>query len=234
VSSLASFLTSSAAASTYALKTSLDTLQSGLSTYLKVADAASTYLAKTDAATTYSTPAAVADMLDGTYSTPQGTLDVIPRLLVNSSFQLVGSGMRLTYFTPYRTITVSNMTIFNTTAGSGQTLARLGIYLVTDSATTLVARTASDTTLCTVANSYNTRPLSAAGGFPASYTFQSGQRYAASLVFVGGTQPTLASCLPTLGIATPYLAGGATGQSDLPATVTTNSPGTVMLWFRFT
>jgi hypothetical protein len=247
-SSLANYLTSASAASTYATQSSLSSyvtsssLTSTLSGYVTttaasayaLATSLSSYLTTAAASTTYVSQ----DALDGVFSTPSGTVDIIPRVVVNSSLATTSGAIRLTYFTPYRSMTVSQATIYVTAAGSGYTLARMGLYTVDGSGNhTLVARTASDTTIGTTSNSLSTRSFATAGSYPASYSLVSGQRYALAAVFVSGSQPTLTACLPNLSSGTPTLAAGVTAQTDLPASIPSTHPnlftGSVMIWGRF-
>lgn len=92
-------------------------------------------------------------------------------------------------FTPARTISLSNLWVMSRgTAAVGTTLARLGLFTV-DAAgnATLVARTASDTTILSGTFAQYQRALDTTGGYPASYTVVAGKRYAIGLLVVGAT-----------------------------------------------
>lgn len=82
------------------------------------------------------------------------------------------------------------------TASTGLTLARMGVYSVniSTSIATLVARTATDTTLWGTGSTVYTRTLNTAGGYPASYDVTAGSWYAFALIAVGGA-PGNVSCL---------------------------------------
>lgn len=124
----------------------------------------------------------------------------------------------LTFFTPLASITISQILMSSgAVASSGLTLARMGLYTVTESAATLVARTASDTTLFAATNTAYTRSLATAGGFPASYTLTAGTRYAVGVIQVGTTPAQLVGKFSQLAVAplTPRITAAVFGQSDL-------------------
>jgi hypothetical protein len=111
-------------------------------------------------------------------------LDVFSRSIVVSTITLVSGQARVVYFTPPYDITVSEITfISGTTASSGLTLARFGLYDPTE----LVARTASDTTLFNSTATAYTRSFDTAGGFPATFDLVAGTRYGVGFIFVGTT-----------------------------------------------
>lgn len=124
------------------------------------------------------------------------------------------------------TITKLGMPLTDTGATTGLTFCRLGIYTVnvaTDTLT-LVARTANDTTFGNNGNA--TVPqlaLSTVGGYPASYTFVPGQRYAFAGLITGTTPPGLFSRPQAGGLTLlkPRINSYAFGQSDLPASIVT-------------
>lgn len=100
-----------------------------------------------------------------------------------------GSGNVIhTRIVPHRDITVSNISFTNTTTvSSGLTLCRFGIYTRSGTTFTLVARTASDTTLFNSASTKYTRALNTTGGYPATYTMTAGTEYWVSVIQVGTT-----------------------------------------------
>jgi hypothetical protein len=135
----------------------------------------------------------------------------------------------MAFFTPVTTITVSQIAMSNSTGAvaAGLTLARMGIYTYpTEGGTaTLVARTASDTSLFAATNTTYTRSLDTAGGYPSTYTLNAGTRYGVAYICVGTTQPQLIgrTVLTAVGVLPPRLSGGSTtGLSDLPASFTPN------------
>jgi hypothetical protein len=146
----------------------------------------------------------------------------------------------LTYFTPLRTVTVSEITMRTASpAASGLTLARMGLYSVDPNGdATLVARTASDTTLFAATFTTYTRSFSTADSFPATYTLAAGQRYASAFVTTGTTMPALVS-VPGNGAINalpPRAGGGITSQTDLLTTYTDSSVVTsaASFWARLT
>ena len=126
------------------------------------------------------------------------------------------------FFTPLVTTTVSSVAMANgSTVAAGLTFARMGLYTYDETTVTLVARTASDTTLFTTASTLYTRSFDTTGGYPATYTLQAGQRYGLALLCVGTTMPTIfygSVSAGFLAAATPRLSGIVGGLSDLPAT----------------
>jgi hypothetical protein len=166
---------------------------------------------------TYATLAAAA-------SQPASTLDIYPRGEASSLTIGPASGsVFFTWFTPATTFTVSAITMASgSTAASGLTLCRFGIYTFDETTATLVARTASDTTIFGAVNSSYQRSLSTVGGFPATYTLTAGTRYGVGVAIVGTTAPTLAGKVVAVGVSTlsPKTNGTITGQSDLPTSVT--------------
>jgi hypothetical protein len=141
-----------------------------------------------------------------------------------------------TFFTPATTLTVSTITVFSTgTAASGLTLARMGLYTFDGSTATLVARTASDTTLFAATYTTYIRSFDTTGGYPATYTLQAGQRYAFALVLTGTTMPQLlgvTSANASTYALTPRFTGVVTSQTDLPITQTAFSTSSLALYGR--
>lgn len=142
------------------------------------------------------------------------------------------------FFTPLTTITVSQITMgCHSAAASGLTLARMGLYTFDESVATLVARTASDTTLFTATRTLYTRSLDTAGGYPATYTLQAGVRYGVAVIAVGTTGPSLSgigSLAEITGLA-PRVAASRASQTDLPASVSNAAFGlgaTLYPWAR--
>lgn len=169
-------------------------------------------------------------------SMPTTAVETFPRMAI--SFLVVTSGNVLySFFTPLTTLTVSQVTMLSgATAASGLTLARMGLVTF-DEATgtaTLVAQTASDTTLFTSTRTAFTRSFSTAGGFPATYTLNAGTRYGVALLCVGTTMPTIQgnSGIAEMSALTPRLSAIRTSQSDL-STVTVSSAQSQVLYARF-
>jgi hypothetical protein len=159
---------------------------------------------------------------------PSAAVDIFPRGEAGIQTVAPASGtVWITFFTPATTITVSSITIASGTgtAASGLTLARMGLYTFDETTATLVARTASDTTLFgSTVTSYQ-RSFSTVGSFPSSYQCVGGTRYGAAVVCVGTTPPTLACRAVNIGIAamSPRMSAQIAGQSDLPTSSTITS-----------
>lgn len=111
-------------------------------------------------------------------------------------------------------------------AAAGLTVARMGIYSLTGTTYTLLARTASDTTLGAATNTEYSRALSTTGtrqdssAFPASLTLTPGQIYALAVIYVGTTMPNLSQGGTGMSTTMGARAGSryVSGQSDLPLT----------------
>ena len=153
-------------------------------------------------------------------SQPSTAIETFPRShLVFSGSLLVSGQVIFVFFTPLVTTTVSQISMgVVSTAASGLTLARMGLFTFNESTATLVARTASDTTLFTQTRTVYTRSFdSSSGGFPATYTLTAGTRYGVGVIAVGATMPLLSGTTPPFEIASlpPKLSAARSGQSDL-------------------
>ena len=177
---------------------------------------------------TYSTMAA-------SFNTPSNAVDIYPRGEAYSAAIPVTSGyVRAVFFTPTRTMTVSSITMASgATLASGLTTAQMALYSFNETTATLLARTASDTSLFTASETSYTRSFLESGGYPATYTLQAGSRYAVGAYLVGTTMPTL------FGKAT--AAGGSaitprtSGLSSFSATLLTSwtvSANIYLAWAR--
>lgn len=155
-------------------------------------------------------------------STGLSYIDVLDRALVTTSAAPVSSAEYWTFFTAPYALTVSQIAMMNATAFSGVTLARMGLYTMDSAgAGTLVARTASDTTLFNVALTLYTRSFDTTGGFPASYTLVAGQRYATAVCVTATTLGNIQSTPTANGtgaLVQPRIQGVRTGALDLVLT----------------
>lgn len=151
-------------------------------------------------------------------------LETVPRVMATTSTTLASGSIRFTQVVPVQDITVSSISFASTTiVSSGLTLARFGIYAISGSNLSLVARTASDTTIFNSATTIYTRSLDTTGGYPASYTMTAGTRYYIALITVGttaGAYTTTANIGAALAGLSPVLAYSLASQSDLPTTST--------------
>lgn len=128
-----------------------------------------------------------------------------------------------TYFTPTtpQPPITKLATVVDATAAATTTLARMGLYsIAANGDATLVARTASDTTLWNATNTEFERVLSTTGGYPAAYSLIPGQRYASATIDVGTTVPAMAGVSGGNFKMTPRRTAIITGQTDLAASYT--------------
>ena len=174
--------------------------------------------------------------LAGNLNQSLSVVDVYPRT-GNSSATVSSGTAYLTFFTPMWSATISSLSIVSaTTAASGTSLARIGLYTFDGTTATLVARTDSDTSLLSTTNTVLTRALSTTGGYPSTYTLQAGTRYALGFIFVGATPGTVytafASLPAAIGALAPRVGGAVPLQSDLPNTGTSFTATTVIPWGR--
>jgi hypothetical protein len=126
-----------------------------------------------------------------------------------------------------RNFSVTNIGFISTAvASSGLTLCRFGIYTRSGTTFTLVARTASDTTIFNVANTRFTRALDTTGGYPATYDFVAGNEYWLAFIQVGTTRgETLVAASMSVAsqTATGTLSYSQSSQTDLPTSGTGGS-----------
>jgi hypothetical protein len=175
-----------------------------------------------------SSAVALHSQINTTLGQAAGVIDAIPRTTSAAGVTAAAGQALFAFFTPTTTITVSQIAMSNATGAvaAGLTLARMGIYTYTEGGTaTLVARTASDTSLFAATNTTYTRSLDTTGGYPSTYTLNAGTRYGVAYICVGTTQPQLVgrSVQTAVGVLPPRLSGGSsTGLSDLPASLTPN------------
>jgi hypothetical protein len=142
----------------------------------------------------------------------------LPRLSVIGTVNSGSGSLRLTYFTARKTETINSVRIYTgSTAASGGTLCRIGIYSEDGSGNlTLEASTANDTALWIAGSTSYTKSLSA------SFSKVRGTRYAVGPLFVGTTAPTFIghAALPAGESGqSPRLGALIGGQTDLPATI---------------
>jgi len=163
-------------------------------------------------------------------------VDVIDRATVTTSRVTNSGTIYFSYFTPAYSVTVSSISMANAaTVSSTVTLARMGIYTWDGSTLTLVARTASDTTLFSTSGTIYTRILDTTGGYPASYTLAAGTRYAVAVVVVASaTGSLLAGSAPnTLAGLSPRTQAARSGVTDLSTSVSFfNSTTDTIIWAR--
>jgi hypothetical protein len=151
---------------------------------------------------------------------PANGIDIPDRVNISTLTQTSGA-LRLSFFTPTRTLTVSNFNAVSATGATdtgGTTVRKLGLFTVNATYTqvTCVARSANDTSLATVNNTIYTKTFTSESGYSSSYTLLAGTTYAVGWLFynTGGTfaGPTM------VGWTTNTTAGGA-NQNLLPMLV---------------
>ena len=177
--------------------------------------------------TTAATPNAVFQSIKNVESSMYSSTTIvgnIPHYLITASSTGSSGSIIFTRHIPQRNMTVSNISFLcGTTASSGLTLARFGIYTRSGTTFTLVARTASDTTLYNTASTRYTRALNTTGGYPSSYNFVAGNEYFVATIQVGTTPGS--NLQVTGGTQSTINAFGAmnyglASQADLPTTAT--------------
>lgn len=180
--------------------------------------------------------------------TTNTSIDWLPRGHGTLGFTgATSGGLILSFFTaPYSfAATTLSFATGGLTATSGLSLCRFGLFTVsetiTDSVTatspvvTLVARTASDTTIGNTTNTLFSRTFDTSGGYPASYNLVGGTRYAAGLLVVGTTPGNWLCATLSMGalMRLPPMVAGFVGLiGDLPTSPTTVSLGTFVPYGR--
>jgi len=167
------------------------------------------------------------------------TIDVPDRYNVLHSYNGYSGYITFSFFTPLETMTISQITMGNSSIPAAScTAARMGLYTFDGTTATLVARTANDTTLFNSIYTSYTRSLSTTGGYPSTYTLTSGTRYAFAYIVVAATMPTIYNAplgdnnAGVIGALSPRISGVRTGQTDLLASTTINGPSDQVPWFR--
>jgi hypothetical protein len=167
------------------------------------------------------------------------TIDVPDRYNVLHSYNGYSGYITFSFFTPLETMTISQITMGNSSIPAAScTAARMGLYTFDGTTATLVARTANDTTLFNSLYTSYTRSFSTTGGYPASYTLTAGSRYAFAYIVVAATMPTIYNAplgdnnAGVIGALSPRISGVRTGQTDLLVSTTINGPSDQVPWFR--
>lgn len=175
------------------------------------------------------------------------SIDWLPRGHGTLGTAIITSGqLVLAFFTAPYNMTATTLTFCSGgTATASLTLCRFALFTVseaiTDSVTgtspviTMVARTASDTTIGNVTNTLYSRTFNTTGGYPASYDLVAGTRYAAGIIVVGTTTGLWQAATISAGNIMrlpPMTAGVIGGQSDIPTAATSISAGSFILYGR--
>jgi hypothetical protein len=175
--------------------------------------------------------------LVGSTNQSSTVVDVFPRI-GNFTGNPSSDTTYFTFFTPRITQAVTSISVVSaSTQTTGQSLVRFGLYTVDGSGVaTLVARTASDSTIFSAVNTVYTRVFNTTGGYPSSYTLTAGTRYAIGVVIVAATTGnvyTAFNAIPSaLSTLSPRMTGLVSATSDLPTTASTYSTSTIGIWGR--
>jgi hypothetical protein len=151
-----------------------------------------------------------------------GTIGNKPKYVLTTTISATSGLIYHNEFTPHKNVTVGSISFTGASAATTPTLIRFGIYTRSGTTFTLVARTASDTTIFNGVNVKFTRALDTTGGYPATYTMTAGTTYWVSLIVVASGAPTI---LASVGRNPASQVTGASAysqssQSDLVATST--------------
>jgi len=132
---------------------------------------------------------------------------------------------------PHRDFTVTNIAFAGTNAATTPTLIRFGIYTRSGTTFTLVARTASDTTIFNATNTKFTRALDTTGGYPATYTMTAGTEYWISVIQVASTAATLLLATSRTASVANAATGAAVYNDQSKADLVASSTGVVSTTF---
>ena len=165
-------------------------------------------------------------------------IDVVPRS-GNQSATLTSGSVYFTFFSPMWGATVNSISVASAlTLTTGASLIRFGLYTFDEGTgvATLVARTASSTTVFASASTLATLIFNTTGGYPATYALVPGTRYALGVIVVAvtpGTVYTAYSSQPAvLSNLAPRTMGVVAAQTDLPATATVTTSSSIGAWGR--
>ena len=154
--------------------------------------------------------------------------------------------LTLAFFTAPTNSTATTITFVSAgTATASLTLCKFALFTVSETITdgttltsptiTMVAQTASDTTIGNVSNTIYSRTFSTAGGYPASYNLVAGTRYAVGFLLVGttgGQWQTATVSTGTFMRLPPMVAGNVSSLTDMPTSATTVSTGYYIMYGR--
>ena len=157
-----------------------------------------------------------------------GVIATVPRFMLTAVASPVSGSIIHSKIVSHRDFVVTNIAFASSTvAAIGATLIRFGIYTRSGTTFTLVARTASDTTIFNTASTKFTRALDTTGGYPATYTMIAGTEYFLSVIQVATTAATLLLAT-TRAVSAANAATGAQYYTDAGETdLVTSSTGSV-------
>lgn len=147
--------------------------------------------------------------------------EVRPRSLIAGTETDVSAGyVHLSYWMARKTETINNLqTHSGSVASSGLTLAKMGVYSVAGNGDlTKVTECASDTGLWGSTFTSYTRATTGA------WAKVAGQRYAFAVIATGTTMPRVGGVtISSISASAPRELGAVTGQTDLPASISSAS-----------
>jgi len=179
--------------------------------------------------------------------TPSNAIDWLPRGFGTIGMVGGASGMlSLAFFTAPSAMTVTTITfVSGGVVSESLTLCKFALFAVSETissaatvttpSVTMVAQTASDTTVGNVAYTLYSRTFSTAGGFPASYTLVAGTRYAVGFLLVGTTPGQWQVATATTGAfmrLPPAVSGAVLSLSDMPTSATSVPVGNYIMYGR--
>jgi len=174
--------------------------------------------------------------LTARFNQSTSVVDVIDRATVTTTRAPNTGTIFFSFFSPVSSVTVSSISMATAaTVASSVTLARMGLYTWDGTTLTLVARTASDTTLFTTASTVYTRSFDTTGSYPSNYALAAGTRYAVAVVVVASSVGTLlAGNAPnTLAGLAPRVQAARSGVSDLSTSVSSfQATADTIIWAR--
>jgi hypothetical protein len=156
-----------------------------------------------------------------------GVIATVPRFVLTAPSTPASGTIVHSRIIPHRDFTVTNIAFVSTTAASVPTLIRFGIYTRSGTTFTLVARTASDTTIFNASNTKFTRALDTTGGYPATYTMIAGTEYFLSVIQVASSTATLLLATGRQATAANAATGVALYNDSGEADLVTPSTGSV-------
>ena len=158
-----------------------------------------------------------------------GVIATIPRFLLQTTLSTNSGVIYHSKIIPHKTFTVANIAFASTAqAASSPTLIRFGIYTRSGTTFTLVARTASDTSIFAATNTKYTRALDTTGGYPATYTMTAGAEYWVSVIqVVSGLSASLLVALARQATVANAATGAQYYSQSSQADLVASSTGTV-------
>lgn len=159
----------------------------------------------------------------------KGNIETFSRSQAGGDITQVDGVLWVTFFGAPVTATVTSLGVSSgATAGTGRTLARLGLFTVdaTTNALTLVARTANSAALGNATFQSASAGLNTTGGYPASYTLTAGTRYALGFLQVGGTLCSVRVASQVCADIPPIMSCKIASQTDILASYTSTAVNT--------